>query len=375
MAVRTGLARVIGLSRRPWARVGVGVVVAAVLLALVLARISLHRAVYSMEHVSLPMLGLGALLAAAYVGLRAWRYRMLLGQGSLPGVVAVAAASWGAGQLLPGPGSDAAFIWFARRDLEASLSRGTGAALVARLLDMASLAVILLVSADLAGVRLGRPVRVAAVVLAVILGLALLALFVRRPRRLLLRVTERLPVVGALATRAGRVLAELSSWQTLVGLGLATAGARLLAALEYYCLFLALGGRLDLWQVWLALAVRTLLFALPVQGVGGLGTSQIWWAGGLALAGLPVAAALSLGLEVQILDLVVALPEGALGWLALKARRAARAAGEPSPPRSKSTRHRLLLASHASGTGDVAAPEPTPNPDLVRAATGSGERD
>ncbi|HUY54974.1 MAG TPA: lysylphosphatidylglycerol synthase transmembrane domain-containing protein [Candidatus Nanopelagicaceae bacterium] len=371
----TGLARVVSLARRPWARVGIGSVVAAALLALVLTRISGHRAVYSMEHVSLPMLGLAALLAAAYVGLRAWRYRMLLGQGSAVGVIAVTAASWGAGQLLPGPGSDAAFVWFARRDLDASVSRGTGAALVARLLDMASLAVILLVSADLAGISLGRPVRVAAVVLAVILGVALLALFVRRPRRLLLGLAERMPVVGGLAARAGRALAELSSWQTLVGLSLATVGARLLAALEYYCLFLALGAHLDLWQVWLALAVRTLLFALPVQGVGGMGTSQVWWAGGLALAGLPVAAALSLGLVVQILDLVVALPEGALGWLALRVRRAVRDGGERSAPRPRSVWPRSQGSTPASGMGEGAASQPPPSPDLVGATTGFGKRD
>ncbi len=377
MAVSTGLARVVSQARRPWARLAVGTVVAAALLALVLRKISWHRAVYSLDHVSLPLLGLAAVLAAAYVGVRAWRYRLLLGQGSVPGVIGVTAASWGAGQVLPGPGSDAAFIWFARRDLHASLSRGTGAALVARLLDMASLAVILLVSADLAGVRLGRPLRLAAIVLAVALGMALGALFVKRARQTALAVLERLPLVGGLAVRAEVALAELSSWQMVAGLTVATGGARLLAALEYYCLFLALGAHLNLWQVWLALAVRTLLFALPVQGVGGLGTSQIWWAGGLALAGLPVAAALSLGLEVQVLDLVVALPEGALGWLALRLRRAGRSRlGSTAHPEAERSSRRLFPRSMAAqGKVRPSPTEPPPSADLIGAGTGPGERD
>ncbi|MHB1854864.1 MAG: lysylphosphatidylglycerol synthase domain-containing protein [Acidimicrobiales bacterium] len=295
----------------------------------------------------------------------------------MPGVIGVTAASWGAGQVLPGPGSDAAFIWFARRDLHASLSRGTGAALVARLLDMASLAVILLVSADLAGVRLGRPLRLAAIVLAVALGMALGALFVKRARQTALAVLERLPLVGGLAVRAEVALAELSSWQMVAGLTVATGGARLLAALEYYCLFLALGAHLNLWQVWLALAVRTLLFALPVQGVGGLGTSQIWWAGGLALAGLPVAAALSLGLEVQVLDLVVALPEGALGWLALRLRRAGRSRlGSTAHPEAERSSRRLFPRSTAAqGKVRPSPTEPPPSADLIGAGTGPGERD
>lgn len=373
----TGLTRAVSLARRPWARLAVGTVVAAALLALVLSKVSWHRAVYSLDHVSLPLLGLAAVLAAAYVGLRAWRYRLLLGQGSVPGVIGVTAASWGAGQILPGPGSDAAFIWFARRDLDASLSRGTGAALVARLLDMASLAVILLVSADLAGVRLGRPLRLAAIVMAVLLGLALGGLFVKRARQAVLAVVERLPLLGGLAVRAEVALAELSSWQMVAGLTAVTAGARLLAALEYYCLFLALGAHLNLWQVWLALAVRTLLFALPVQGVGGMGTSQIWWAGGLALAGLSVAAALSLGLEVQILDLVVALPEGALGWLALKLRRTGRrrpgAAASLGAGASSGRRFsRSRAAREAAGSNRTESP---PSTDLVGAGTGPGERE
>ena len=378
MAMSTSLAHVIGVARRPWARLVLGTLVAVVLLTLVLTKISLHRAVYSLEHVSLPLLGLAAVLAAAYVGLRAWRYRMLLGQGSALGVVGVTAASWGAGQVLPGPGSDAAFVWLSRRDLNASVTRGTGAALVARLLDIVSLTVILLVSADLAGVRLGRPVRLSAIVLAVFLVLALLALFAERPRRRLLAWAERLPLVGGLAVRAEVALAELSSWQTVAALALATVGARLVTALEYLCLFLALGAHLSLWQVWLALAVRTLLFALPVQGVGGMGTSQIWWAGGLSLAGLPVAAALSLGLEVQILDLVVALPEGALGWLTLKGRRIQRtrrgrlvAADGPQP--GELSGQRLVPPPSKVGTGS-STPSPGAGQDLIEAGSRANVR-
>ncbi len=331
-------ARISALARwagRPWPRVGLGALVAAVLLFLVLHKVSLATVGHSLAHVSPPLVLLAALLAAGYVAMRALRYRLLLGGGSSPAVLGVTAASWGAGQVLPGPGGDAAFIWLARRELGASIPRGTGAAVVARLFDFASLAVILLVSADLAGARLPRSLRVGAVALAVALLLVIASLFIQRVRQPLLRRVEGIRLVGRLAVRAETALGELSSWRMGVGLLATTAGARVLAALEYLCLFLALGAHVTFWQVWLALAVRTLLFALPIQGVGGFGTSQVWWAAGLALAGLAIGPALTLGLEIQVMDLLVALPEGLIGWLGLRGRRLLRPEAPleaPAPP-------------------------------------------
>lgn len=328
MSVQT--VRLLGATRQPRVRLLVGAVVAAVLLWLVLRKVSLGTAAAAVAHLSPGWLLLGAVLAAGYVAARAVRYRILLGEGSGSRILGVTAASWGAGQVLPGPGSDAAFVWLSRRELGASIPRGTGAAVVARLFDIASLSLILLVSADLAGVSLSRPIRLAAALLALLLVVGLGSLFVARLRRPLLRAMERLPVVGRLAGRAELALSDLTSWQVVLGLLATTGVARLLAALEYVCLFFALGAHLSLWQVWLALSVRTLLFALPVQGVGGLGTSQVWWGAGLALSGLSLGAALALGLEVQALDLMVAIPEGALGWLSLTISRRRRAPARPT---------------------------------------------
>ncbi len=349
----------VAVLNRPAGRLVVGALVAIALLALVLTKVSIPRVEAALAHVSVPLLGLAAAIAIVYVAMRAWRYHLLLGRGSWVATMGVTAASWGAGQVLPGPGSDAAFVWFARSDLDASVSRGTGAALVARLLDLASLAIVLLVSADLAGVRLARPLRITAVAMAVGLVVLLLLFFVRQSRAWLLARAERLPVVGSFAVRAEVALADLSSSRVVVGLVVSTVCARVLAALEYLCFFWALGAHFSIWQVWLALAVRTLLFALPIQGLGGLGTSQVWWAGGLTLAGLPLTAALTFGLEVQMLDLVVALPEGFLGWVALRMRRhwasdvesppvpaqsPARPSGVPAPSEATASSRELIAS-------------------------------
>lgn len=325
-------ARLAGALRKPRNRLLVGTMVGVGLLALVISKISLERVGQALTHLSWGLFAVGALAACGYVTMRAWRYRTLLGRGSIWAVLGVTAASWGAGQLLPGPGSDAAFVVLSRTDLRSSLSRGTGSALISRLLDVASLALILLISADLAEVRLPTSVRLASIGLAAVLFFSLAAVFVKPSRRWLLSRVGRIRHCQQFAVRAEAALDELTGWRTVVALIAATVGARLMAAVEYLCLFWALGADLSLWQVWLALAVRTLLFALPIQGVGGLGTSQVWWAGGLALAGLPISGVLALGLEVQILDLMVALPAGAAGWLALKLRRFLTDAVSPVTP-------------------------------------------
>ncbi len=309
-------------------RAALAVVVAAILLFLVLRKVSLATVLGTVAHASLPLVLAGAGAAFLYVVLRAARFRLLLGRGPLGRTLAVTASAWGAGLVLPGPGGDATFIWLARRDLEAPVARATGAALVARLLDLMTLILILLVSADVARVHLPAPVRASALGLGGVFLLALLVLFWQHPRRIVLAWAERLPLVGRFALRAEQVLDELSSGRAMAWLVLSTVGARVLTALQYLALFLALGTHISFWQVWFALAVRTLLFALPVQGIGGLGTSQLWWTGALTLAGWPLPAALAISLEVQILDLAVALPQALVGWIALVAGRSRRARRE-----------------------------------------------
>ena len=116
------------------------------------------------------------------------------------------------------------------------------------------------------------------------------------------------------------------------------------------------------------MAVRTLLFALPVQGLGGFGTSQVWWAGGLALAGLPITAALTLGLEIQVLDLLVALPEGCVGWVALRVRR--HLAGGAADP-AASTPAGVVVAS---GDQAMSSDGSEPRRELMGAPGGRGAR-
>jgi len=101
----------------------------------------------------------------------------------------------------------------------------------------------------------------------------------------------------------------------------ATLAARIATGLQYFALFAAIEQPISLVQVWFALSIRTLLFAVPVQGLGGLGTTQLWWTAGLTLIGWPARAALATSLAVHLVDLLVSVPQAALGWAYLQFRR------------------------------------------------------
>jgi hypothetical protein len=230
-------------------------------------------------------------------------------------MVTVALASWGPGLILPTPTADATFIWLAKVRLGASIDRSATAVVLARLLDLASLLLVGLVTAPLAGVRLPLMAQLG-VGLAIAALLAVLAGLLWGPtREWLSRLLRRLPYVGRRVGRLEAGLAEIGRGRSLVGLILSTATARLFTALQYLALFAAVGLPLGFWQAWFALSVRTLLLAIPIQGPAGLGTTQLWWVTALMLLGTPARTAIVAGLSVHLVDLVVSLSLAALGWV------------------------------------------------------------
>jgi uncharacterized protein (TIRG00374 family) len=275
---------------------------------------------------------LGALAAFAFISARAWRYRLLLGNGQ-PGrlrrILAVTLSSWGASLILPGPSGDAAFVMLARTRLKAPVAVGVGAALLSRLLDVASLLLVALITAPLAGVHLPGALLAGGIVLALLIAAGLTALFWSRPRGVIVTWVERLSLPASIHERVHVAIEELGSGSRPALLVLATLAMRLATGLQYFALFAAINQPLSMVQVWFALSIRTLLLAVPIQGLGGLGTMQVWWTAGLTLLGFPADDAIAASLAVHVLDLCVSLPQAAVGWLALNFRRPA--LGEPQP--------------------------------------------
>jgi uncharacterized membrane protein YbhN (UPF0104 family) len=306
----------LSVSGRRVARGATTVLVTVVLLFLVLRAVPPHDLAETLSEISPGLALLAAAAAFVFILSRAWRYQLLIGrERDFGALLAITLSAWGASLLLPGPSGDAAFVWLARSRLQTPVAVGAGAAVLSRLLDVASLLLIALVTAPLAGVRLPGALLVGGLVIAVAIAAGLTALFWDRSRRQITRGLERLPFPPGVHARLHVALEELGSGSRPALLVTATIVARLATGLQYLALFAAIDHPLSLVQVWFALSIRTLLIAVPLQGLGGLGTMQVWWTAGLTLLGLPAAEALTASLAVHLLDLCVSLPQAAVGWL------------------------------------------------------------
>ena len=312
--------------KRSWLRMVVALLVTVAVLFLVLRVVHPLELRETLAEVSPGWALVAAVAAFSFIAARAWRYRLLLGNGQsrrLRTILAVALSSWGASLILPGPSGDAAFVMLARTRLKTPVAVGVGAALLSRLLDVASLLLVALITAPLAGVILPRPLLGAGVALALLVAAGLTALFRSRTRRRIVRWLERLALPASIHERLHFAVEELGSGSRPALLVAATLAARVATGLQYFALFAAIDQPLSLVQVWFALSIRTLLLAVPIQGLVGLGTMQVWWAAGLTLLGWPADEALAASLAVHLLDLSISLPQAALGWLALSLRRPA----------------------------------------------------
>ena len=303
-----------------WLRVAMPVVVTIVLLFVLLRAVRPAELAETLADVSPGLALLAAVAAFGFIAARSFRYRLLLGNGRprrMRTILAVTLSSWGASLILPGPSGDAAFVMLARTRLTAPVAVGVGAALLSRLLDVASLLLVALITAPLAGVVLPGAMLGGGVVLALLIAVGLTALFWSRPRGAIVGWLERLSLPASLHERLHFAIEELGSGSRPALLVLATVAARVATGLQYFALFAAIDQPLSLVQVWFALSIRTLLLAVPIQGLVGLGTMQVWWTAALTLLGWPVNDAIAASLAVHLLDLCVSLPQAALGWLTL----------------------------------------------------------
>lgn len=275
--------------------------------------------------------------ALVFLGARAWRFRLLLPeQRHHPAAITgVTGAGWGAGLLLPGPSGDVAFVAAARRFLGVSIAHGSGVAVLARILDLASIALVAALSAYVSVTAESRGVLVLSGIMA-LGGVGLLAvLLLQQPRQALLRLAGRVPRLRGFAVRADAGMAELSTRRVALGLAGSTALCRVATAVQYAGLMSMVGLHLGFWQTWFALSIRTLLFTVPVQGIAGIGTSQAWWTSALALEGVPLGGAVAASVTLQALDLAISLPVAALASLLTLTARAPSRSRKLPPARAE----------------------------------------
>ncbi|HEY6468974.1 MAG TPA: lysylphosphatidylglycerol synthase domain-containing protein [Candidatus Dormibacteraeota bacterium] len=297
--------------------------VVTVLVLVLVWRLLGHGVTWHSVDLSVGSILLAAFGAACFLVGRAWRFGALLPRrdGSARELLGATAASWGVGLLLPGPSADVTFVALARTRFAVGVARGSGSAVVARILDAVSLALIAVVASFFTSYDEPAPVLLlAAGVLVVGVGV-LLGMIIPGPRTVVTRLAARIPKLAGLAARAEAELDELNSrsrWANLLG---STAFCRVATVIQYTALMHMVGINLGVGQTWFVLSIRTLLLTIPIQGIAGIGTGQAWWAGALVFEGVPAELAVSAGLTLQAIDLAVSLPVAGLGSMLLFRRR------------------------------------------------------
>jgi uncharacterized membrane protein YbhN (UPF0104 family) len=198
------------------------------------------------------------------------------------------------------------------RRLPEGTARATAALAFTRVLDLLSWLPFLAVGFFLARLPSGAfillPLSLAGTVVAT------LVVFARPVRRPVLRLLARLPhpAVAGFLEAFERRLDEMAG---NTGAFLVTLALRLLSIGAYYFVLLALGIHVGIGAAAVGGALVAMLLALPIQGVAGFGTVELWWMSVLHLYGvaLPLAAVAAIGLHLSML--IVSLLLGAASFL------------------------------------------------------------
>lgn len=111
--------------------------------------------------------------------------------------------------------------------------------------------------------------------------------------------------LDALEERMGSMALNLPSWYSTVAL-------RLLSIAIYYLSLSAFGARVSFAEAAVGGALVALLLALPIQGIAGIGTVEVWWILSLRLFGVPLPLAAIAAVGVHLSSLVMSLVVGAL---------------------------------------------------------------
>ena len=269
----------------------------------------------------LPVLAAFALVALVQ-WLRAWRFNvMMTGRLALPGAtltrIAFQLNFWNF--LLPLRLGELSYPVLMNRRLGYGLLHAAGVLLIARLFDLATVGAILLGAAALLDVWPGAG-RALLALAALALGLAPLGLAVAGPA--LRPHLARLPRVGDAAARltAGfEAIGGHGAGLTAVGLSLAL---WLVFGLAAILVVQAVVATVSPAAAMLGAAAGNVAFALPVNGIAGIGPAQAAWVAATTRAGVPWDDAVVSALALHAVVLTNALVLGALAAVANPAPRA-----------------------------------------------------
>lgn len=251
----------------------------------------------------LPLLLAGLALAAGYL-LRALRVALVLGRAPTRPLLRVSILHNLLSAVLPMKLGEAALPWLLQRGQMAALSSGVGVLLGVRLFDVLALGVVAGGILAASGGRLGTAAPWVGGLLALAgLGLALaLPVLARAGERLALRLGRRWPRAGSIAMQISSGALGATGRRRLPLLGLSVA-AWCFVILAFHVAGGAFGLAATPAESALATSAAAVAFALPINGLAGIGPVQLTWAGVMSGFGHAYAPAFSAALAVQLASL------------------------------------------------------------------------
>jgi hypothetical protein len=264
------------------------------------------------------MLAVAMLLAAGVQWLRAWRFGMMTdGTLALPNarLVRIAFRLIFLNFALPFRLGELGFPVMMRREYGTPLVRGAGILLLVRLFDLATVGAILCGAAAALGVA-GTPGRASLLwIAAVMLALAPFGLIfgMRAASPLLHRILGRFAASAEEAARSSRAAAELAAIGLSFAIWLVFGGLAALSAA-------AVGDATTPGVALLGASAGNLAFALPINGIAGLGPSQAAWVAAVTQAGVPFDEAVIGAFALYAVTLASALLFGGVAMFAARGR-------------------------------------------------------
>lgn len=249
------------------------------------------------------LLAAAAVLATAYM-LRAFRVAIVLGAPPARSLLRISVLHNLLSTVLPMKLGEAALPLLLRRGHMTPLSSGVGVLLGVRLFDMLALAVVAGSVLATGGGRLGPLVAWPAALLAA----AGVALVLALPRlsavadRLIAWIGRRWPRLAGFAVQVSASALNATGRRGLLLLVL-SAAAWCCVLLAFYLAGRAFGLSATPAESALATSAAAFAFALPINGLAGIGPVQLTWAGVMAGLGQAYAAAFPAALAVQLVSL------------------------------------------------------------------------
>lgn len=241
---------------------------------------------------------------------RAKRFTVMFPQIGTADLVAVMAVHTFFNNILPFRSGEASFPIILKKLFGVDLSLSSGALLFARVLDLASLSFLFLISAF--AVATGRRELLAIPLLV----LALLTLLLLVGFKLLKALRGRFAVLGALFY----FFQQFVSFKKLFLIALYSLLTWLFKFASFFWILKAAGIELDFFQTVFVSTFGELTTVLPIHSLGGFGTYEAGLVGGFKLLGLKTGYALTVAFYFHLMLLSMSALLALLGWTYLTFR-------------------------------------------------------